>query len=45
MEKKPPERHNEIRDPKLPVIHGQAPHNRAENHLCQGPIPQTQSEL
>ncbi len=41
---KAPERHSEIRDPKLPVIHGEAPHNRAEGHRCISSLPQTQAE-
>lgn len=44
MERKKPERYNEIRDPKLPVIHGEAPYNRAEAHRCPSPLPQTQTE-
>ena len=44
MERKTPERYTEIRDPKLPVIHGEAPHNRAEDHRSAGPLPRTQGE-
>ncbi len=39
---KTPERSYELRDPKLPVIHGQAPHNRGEDHRNPKPISQIQ---
>lgn len=41
---KTPERHSEIRDPKLPVIHGEAPHNRAESHRRVSPLPRIQTD-
>lgn len=37
---KTPQRHDELRDPKLPVIHGGASGNRAEQHNRPSPIPQ-----
>ncbi len=41
MEKKQPERHSELYDPKLPVIHAQRIGNRAEQHICPSPINQS----
>lgn len=40
-----PERHSELHDPKLPVIHGTVPGNRAEEHVCPAPVPTQQREL
>ena len=45
MEKQKPERYFEIHDPKLPVIRGQSPCNRAEAHQNPCPLPQSQAEL
>lgn len=42
--KKTPEQHGDIRDPKLPVIHGNTLGNRAEQRLCPAPVPQSQTE-
>ena len=42
--KKSPERYYELRDPKLPAIHGTTCGNRAENHVCPGPIPAQEIE-
>ncbi len=46
MEKpsKQPQRHDDLHDPKLPVIHGQSVGNRAEAKNCPSPICQTLSE-
>ncbi|MBR6825019.1 MAG: hypothetical protein IKM59_00575 [Oscillospiraceae bacterium] len=33
-----PARPYEIKDPKLPVIRGTAPHNRSEDHLRSCPV-------
>lgn len=38
-----PERSFDIRDPKLPVIHGTMPHNRGEDH--RNPHPTEQVDL
>ena len=38
-----PQRNFEIKDPKLPVIHGTAPHNRREEH--QNPRPTQQIQI
>ncbi len=35
-----PERSYELRDPKLPVIHGTAPHNLAQDHIHPRPTEQ-----
>ncbi len=35
-----PERSYEIRDPKLPVIHGSVPHNLGQDHLNPHPTQQ-----
>ncbi len=32
---KQPERHSDLRDPKLPVINGSATGNRAERRVCR----------
>ncbi|MDR0889285.1 MAG: hypothetical protein LBM28_01385 [Oscillospiraceae bacterium] len=42
MEKKKqsPERHSELRDPKLPAVNATAPANGAEKHVCPAPIAQ-----
>lgn len=32
---KKPERHSDLRDPKLPVIHGGPVGNRAEGRICR----------
>lgn len=37
---KQPLHHGELRDPKLPVIHGGVQGNRAEQRVCPAPIPQ-----
>lgn len=37
-----PQRSFEVRDPKLPVIRAEAPHNRAEDHLNPGPTQEIQ---
>lgn len=39
---KAPQRHDELRDPKLPVIHGST--CRAEQRVCPAPIPQPRAE-
>ncbi len=39
---KQPERHSELHDPKLPVIHGGATGNRAEQLRRPSPIPEQQ---
>ena len=39
--KKAPVSHSELRDPKLPVIHASSHENRAEQHFCPAPIPQS----
>ena len=36
---KAPQRHGELHDPKLPVIHGGATGNRAEQRAHPSPIP------
>ena len=36
--KKHPERREDLRDPKLPVIRGEAPGNRGQDHICRGPL-------
>lgn len=41
--KKAPERHSEIRDPKLPVIHGESG-SRMQQHVCPAPVVQSQNE-
>ena len=42
--KKFPDRREELKDPKLPVIRGQAPENRGRDHICQGPLPENRPE-
>ena len=42
---KSPQRHDELRDPKLPVTHGGATGNRAEQHTHPSPIPQNDTVL
>ena len=37
---KPPLRHGDLHDPKLPAIHGGPSGNRAEQHVCPSPVPQ-----
>ena len=41
MEKRNPERHSELHDPKLPVIHAGCPGNGASQHRSDLPLPQT----
>ena len=38
MEKKQPHSHSDLRDPKLPIIHGNTVGNRAEQRVCPSPI-------
>lgn len=40
---KAPQRHSELHDPKLPVIHGGASGNLAEQHTRPSPIPQNET--
>lgn len=42
---KVPQRHGELHDPKLPVIHGGATGNRAEQRAHPSPIPQNDTVL
>ena len=46
MEKpnKQPQRHDDLHDPKLPVVHGKSIGNRAEMRTCPAPISQTQCD-
>lgn len=39
MEKptKQPQRHEDLHDPKLPIIHGQTQGNRAQQRVCPSP--------
>ena len=37
---KPPLRHGDLHDPKLPAIRGGPARNRAEQHVCPSPVPQ-----
>lgn len=39
MEKKLPERHEALHDPKLPIIHGEVQGNRALGRRCPSPLP------
>lgn len=41
--KKTPQQHGDIRDPKLPVIHGDVA-NRAEQRVCPAPVTPAQTE-
>lgn len=41
-QKKQPEAHSELRDPKLPAVHGTSLGNRAQERVCPAPLPQTQ---
>lgn len=42
MEKtrKSPKRPEDPADPALPVIRGDCPGNRAQDHICRGPVPE-----
>ncbi len=35
-----PQRHSDLSDPKLPIIHGQNVGNRMQQHVCPSPIDQ-----
>lgn len=45
MEKKSPERHEALHDPKLPVIHGAVQGNRAQNRICPSPVPNADAAI
>ena len=40
-----PQRNFDIRDPKLPVIHGTVPHNHAHDHLNPNPRQEANIDL
>lgn len=42
---KPPLRHSDLHDPKLPSVHGQQSGNRAEQRVCPAPIPQNDTAM
>ena len=42
---KPPLRHSDLHDQKLPSVHGQQSGNRAEQRICPAPIPQNDTAM
>lgn len=44
QEKKPPLRHSDLHDPKLPVIHGGIPTGQGPRQIHPAPIPQLPPE-
>lgn len=42
--KKAPERHFDLRDPKLPAIHAEKSMNRVECQVCPAPVPSQEIE-
>ena len=42
---KAPTHHGDVKDPKLPVIHGQSAWDRGMAHACPAPLPLPQEPL